>query len=156
MRLNNLLKKCLIGAITGASLTCMTTTVAEQVPIVRRDATDCTLRPWHQLGGCFQNGTSERIHGNQVFYRQSIYYNDKRTKIVAVIPMEHIQANHYVVVSTSPDVLTNHHITNVTNELVTTRATDGNTIPGCIFNITSETPVVSIKLVKSGKQLTCV
>ncbi len=127
----------------------------EQVPIVREDADDCTLRPWHQLGGCYQNKTGAKITDDNLYYRQSIYYNDKRTMIVALIHMSATHPERYIVVSTSAEVLTQNHITKVVNELVEGHATTGPSLPGCHFEITDSAPVTEMAFTKSGASYTC-
>ncbi len=95
----------LAGALCAASLFVAQIASAEQVPIVRTDAESCTLRPWHQLGGCFQNKTGKKIRDANLYYRQSVYYNDKRTKIVALIAMNPTDKDNYIVISTAPEVI---------------------------------------------------
>lgn len=127
----------------------------EQVPIVREDADDCALRPWHTLGGCFQNKTGSKINDDNLYYRQSIYYNDKRTMIVALIHMSGTHPNRSIVVSTSPEVLTQNHITKVVNELVDKYTTTGASLPGCHFEITENAPVAIIAFTKSNDGYIC-
>lgn len=148
-------QKWLAAAIYAASLFASHAVMAENVPIVRTDAEACTLRPWHQLGGCFQNKTGKRIQDDRFYYRQSIYYNDKRTKIVALIEMNPTGKNNYLVVSTAPEVLRQNHISKVVNELVSAKTAEGNIISGCSFEITETAPVLSLALSKNGNTYSC-
>lgn len=127
----------------------------EQVPVVREDADDCALRPWHTLGGCYQNKTGMKITDDNLYYRQSVYYSDKRTMIVALIHMSGTHPDRAIVVSTSPEVLQQNHITKVVNELVDKHASTGPSLPGCRFEMTENAPVADIAFTKSNDSYTC-
>jgi hypothetical protein len=98
---------------------------------------------------------NDRTPKNEVYYRQSIDYSDKRTRIVALISMETIKSGNYLVVSTSPDVLRNNHITHILNELVVGYHTTGASIPGCSFDIQDNQPGKSYTVVKDGENYRC-
>lgn len=145
-------------ASSGFALLAMTSCTiahAEHVPIVRMDASDCDLRPWHNLGGCFENKTGEEIKDSELNYRQSIYYSDKRTKIVAIIPMQQTLADKNIVISTSTEVLKNNHIKKVDNELIIGRNLDGGRIPGCYFELTEYSSTTILKLLKTNNSYHC-
>jgi hypothetical protein len=135
-------------AFCAASLFVSQPVFAEQVPIVRVDAESCTLRPWHQLGGCFQNKTGKKIHDENLYYRQSIDFSDKRTRLIALIEMNKTEKNNFIVISTAPEVLRQNHIAKVTNELVAHKSTDGVAITGCRFEISENAAVMSLGLMK--------
>lgn len=137
------------------AMTMSTLSHAEQVPIVRMDASDCELRPWHNLGVCIQNKTGEEIQDTQLNYRQSIYYSDKRTKIVAIIPMINTRANRNIVISTSTSVLQKNSIKTVVNEIIIGKNIDGGTIPGCYFQINDHAVVSNLILTKTNGGYQC-
>lgn len=128
---------------------------AEHVPIVRMDAEDCELRSWHNLGGCFQNKTGAEIKDAAVNYRQSIYYSDKRTKIVAVIPMQDTRADRNIVISTSGNVMQKNIIKTIVNELIIGKNIDGGMIPGCQFEMHERSPISTLALIKTSSGYRC-